>query len=98
MTQQLVEAKKRADEEAEVAAGLEESKKKLNKDIEMMQRQIEELQAANDKLDKSKKKVQAELEDTTIDLETQRAKVIELEKKQKNFDKVFNQYLYIFWT
>lgn len=35
-----------------------------------------------------KKKIQAELEDTNIDLEAQRAKVMELEKKQKSFDKV----------
>jgi myosin protein heavy chain len=57
-------------------------------DLEALQRQVEELQAANDKLDKSKKKLQAELEDTNIDLEAQRAKVLELEKKQRNFDKV----------
>lgn len=57
-------------------------------DIEVLQRQVEELQAANDKLDKSKRKLQAELEDANIDLETQRAKVLELEKKQRNFDKV----------
>jgi myosin protein heavy chain len=56
--------------------------------MEALQRQVEELQAANDKLDKSKKKLQAELEDTNIDLEAQRAKVLELEKKQRNFDKV----------
>lgn len=35
-----------------------------------------------------KKKIQAELEDANIDLEAQRAKVLELEKKQKSFDKV----------
>lgn len=58
------------------------------KDIEALQRQVEELQAANDKLDKSKKKIQAEVEDSIIELEAQRAKVLELEKKQKNFDKV----------
>lgn len=57
-------------------------------DVETLQRQVEELQAANDKLDKSKKKIQAELEDSNIDLEAQRAKVLELEKKQRNFDKV----------
>jgi myosin heavy chain 9/10/11/14 len=51
-------------------------------------RQIEELQVANDRLDKSKKKIQSELEDATIELELQRTKVLELEKKQKNFDKV----------
>lgn len=35
-----------------------------------------------------KKKIQAELEDSNIELEAQRAKVLELEKKQKSFDKV----------
>jgi myosin protein heavy chain len=53
-----------------------------------LQRQIQELQAANDRLDKSKKKLQSELEDATIELEAQRTKVLELEKKQKVFDKV----------
>lgn len=67
---------------------LEESRKKMNKDIEALQRQIQELTAANDRLDKSKKKLQSELEDATIELEAQRTKVLELEKKQKNFDKV----------
>ncbi|XP_033215073.1 myosin heavy chain, non-muscle isoform X1 [Belonocnema kinseyi] len=85
---QLTEVKKRADEESETAAALEEARKRCMKDIEALQRQVEELQAANDKLDKSKKKIQAELEDSTIELEVQRGKVIELEKKQKNFDKV----------
>jgi myosin heavy chain 9/10/11/14 len=73
---------------ADVVKELEESRKKLNKDIEALMRQIEELQAANDRLDKSKKKIQSELEDATIELELQRTKVLELEKKQKNFDKV----------
>jgi len=53
----------------------------------MLQRQIEELQATNDKLEKSKKKLQSELDDINIDLEAQRSKVIELEKKQRIFDK-----------
>lgn len=88
MNVQLAEAKKRAEEEAEAAAALEEARKRCMKDIEALQRQVEELQAVNDKLDKSKKKVQAELEDSIIELEAQRAKVLELEKKQKNFDKV----------
>jgi myosin protein heavy chain len=50
-----------------------------------------ELQAANDRLDKSKKKLQSELEDATIELEAQRTKVLELEKKQKVFDKVISE-------
>lgn len=32
--------------------------------------------------------VKAELEDTTVELESQRTKVLDLEKKQRNFDKV----------
>lgn len=88
LTTQLSEAKKKAEDEAEQAAILEESKKKLAKDVEALQRQVEELTMANDKLEKSKKKIAAELEDANIDLETQRQKVSELEKKQKNFDKV----------
>lgn len=73
---------------ADVVKELEESRKKCNKDIEALQRQIQELAAANDRLDKSKKKLQSELEDATIELEAQRTKVLDLEKRQKNFDKV----------
>lgn len=49
-----MDAKKKAEDEAEAAAGLEEQRKRLSKDIEALMRQIEELQQANDKLDKSK--------------------------------------------
>ncbi|XP_055526751.1 myosin heavy chain, non-muscle isoform X1 [Wyeomyia smithii] len=84
----IQDMKKRSEEESDLAKELEESKKKMNKDLEVLQRQIQELQATNDRLDKSKKKIQSELEDATIELETQRTKVLELEKKQKNFDKV----------
>lgn len=73
---------------ADLLKELEEQKKKLIKDIEALQRQVQELSQANDRLDKSKKKIQSELEDATIELEAQRQKVLELEKKQKNFDKV----------
>lgn len=71
----MTDAKKKAEDESEQASILEESKKKLAKDLEILQRQVEELTAANDKLEKSKKKIAAELEDLTIDLETQRSKV-----------------------
>lgn len=57
-------------------------------DIEAYQHQIEELQATNDKLDRSKKKLEGELDDVNLDLVAQRSKVMELEKKQRNFDKV----------
>ncbi|XP_055688811.1 myosin heavy chain, non-muscle isoform X2 [Lutzomyia longipalpis] len=88
MTAQLQEMKKKAEEDVDATKELEEAKRKMNKDIEALQHQIQELQATNDRLDKSKKKVQSELEDATIELGAQRAKVLELEKKQKNFDKV----------
>lgn len=57
----MQELKKRADDEAQQAAALEETRKKQAKDIEMLQRQIEELTSANDKLSKSKKKLQSEV-------------------------------------
>ena len=95
MNIQLVEVKKKAEDEAEQAAILEESKKKLAKDLEALQRQVDELLIINDKLEKSKKKIAAELEDATIDLETQKSKVLELEKKQKNFDKVCQNFEFL---
>ncbi|XP_065573884.1 myosin heavy chain, non-muscle-like [Artemia franciscana] len=99
LTVQLHEAKKHADNEAEALLQLEELRKRSSKDIESLQGQIEELKVQNDRLEKSKKKLQAELEDIivdlentyediTIDLDSQRAKVIELEKKLRNFDKI----------
>lgn len=54
LTQQVADAKKKAEEEAENALALEEQRKKLAKDVEALHRQIDELQQANDKLDKSK--------------------------------------------
>ena len=53
-----------------------------------MQHKMEELQAANDKLDKSKKKLSAELDDANIELDSHRNKVVDLEKRQRNFDKI----------
>merc|ERR1719223_1865814 len=58
------------------------------KDFEEMQHRIDELQMTNDKLEKSKKKMSAELDDANIELDSHRSKVLELEKKQRNFDKI----------
>ncbi|XP_055920934.1 myosin heavy chain, non-muscle isoform X3 [Eupeodes corollae] len=85
---QMQEIKKKAEEDSDIVKELEENKKRNGKELEALERQVKELQAQNDRLDKSKKKIQSELEDTTIELETQRTKVLELEKKQKNFDKI----------
>merc|ERR1719290_356142 len=87
-SQQLTDARKKCEEEAENAARLEEIKKRNQKDMEEMQHKLEELQVANDKLDKSKRKISAELDDANIELDSHRSKVLELEKKQRNFDKI----------
>merc|ERR1719410_2307394 len=58
------------------------------KEYEEMQHRMEELQSVNEKLDKSKKKMSAELDDANIELDSHRSKVLELEKKQRNFDKL----------
>merc|ERR1719232_2132813 len=88
---QLQDARKKAEEESENVARLEENRKKMLKDFEEMQHRIDELQMTNDKLEKSKKKVSAELDDANIELDTHRSKVMELEKKQRNFDKILNE-------
>jgi len=88
LSQQLAEARKKSEDESELLARLEEIKKKQAKDLEELQHKMEELQAANDKLDKSKKKLSAELDDANIELDSNRNKVVDLEKKQRNFDKI----------
>merc|ERR1719340_76279 len=85
---QLGEAKRKADEESELVARLEDNKKRNLKDLEELTHKLDELEATNEKLDKSKKKLAAELEDANLELDTHRSKVLELEKKQRNFDKI----------
>ena len=55
---QVIELKKRAEEEGEATIQLEELKKKTTKDVDALQRHIEELQANLDKLNKSRNKLQ----------------------------------------
>ena len=85
LSQQLAEARKKNKDECENLARLEE---KHARDLEELQHKMEELQAANDKLDKSKKKLSAELDDANIELDSNRNKVVDLEKKQGNFNKI----------
>ncbi|CAN8002558.1 unnamed protein product [Ixodes hexagonus] len=87
LTQQA-NAKKKADEEGEQLLQAEDARKKGLKDAEALQRQLQELQGLTDKLDKSKRKLQAEVEDVNVELESQRTKVVELEKKQRKFDQL----------
>lgn len=72
---QIKELKKKADNDSDTIKELEDSCKKEKKDLEASQRQIQELLAANDRLDKNMKLIQSKLEDANIKLETQIAKV-----------------------
>lgn len=67
---------------------IEESKKRLQRDLEAANNEYEEKAAAYDKLDKSKNRLQQELEDLMMDLDNQRQLVSNMEKKQRKFDQV----------
>jgi len=68
--------------------GLEEVKRKLQKDMEGTSQKLEEKAIAFDKLEKTKNRLQQELDDLMVDLDHQRQIVSNLEKKQKKFDQV----------
>lgn len=68
--------------------GLEEVKKKLQKDLELMTQRLEEKTISFEKMEKTKTRLQQELDDITVDLDHQRQIVSSLEKKQKKFDQV----------
>ena len=86
LPKQIVELKKRLDEDAGMMESYEEGKKKIQRDNENLQGQCESLQAENDKLQKSKKKLQAEVEDLGMELDNQRSNLLSMEKKQRKFD------------
>ena len=67
---------------------MEEAKKKLLKDVEVLSQRLEEKALAYDKLEKTKTRLQQELDDLLVDLDHQRQIVSNLEKKQKKFDQV----------
>lgn len=67
---------------------LEESKKRLLRDIEAAHAEFEEKTASYDKLERTKNHLQQELEDVLVDLDNQKQLVSNLEKKQRKFDQV----------
>uniref|UniRef100_A0A8U7P5K5 Myosin heavy chain 10 n=1 Tax=Corvus moneduloides TaxID=1196302 RepID=A0A8U7P5K5_CORMO len=85
---QLAEAKKKVDDDLGTIEGLEETKKKLLKDMESLSQRLEEKALAYDKLEKTKNRLQQELDDLMVDLDHQRQIVSNLEKKQKKFDQM----------
>lgn len=87
---QLSDTKKKLEEDVGVMEGLEELKRKLQKDAELATQRLEEKTIAMDKMDKTKNRLQQELDDLMVDLDHQRQLVSNLEKKQKKFDQVRN--------
>uniref|UniRef100_A0A673LKX8 Myosin-10 n=1 Tax=Sinocyclocheilus rhinocerous TaxID=307959 RepID=A0A673LKX8_9TELE len=87
-TLQLVETKKKLEDDVGALEGLEEVKRKLQKDMEGTSQKLEEKAIAYDKLEKTKNRLQQELDDLMVDLDHQRQIVSNLEKKQKKFDQM----------
>lgn len=85
---QLFETKKKLEEDMGSMEGLEEVKRKLQKDVELTNQRLEEKTMAMDKMEKTKNRLQQELDDLMVDLDHQRQIVSNLEKKQKKFDQV----------
>uniref|UniRef100_A0A8C1M1Q0 Myosin, heavy chain 10, non-muscle n=1 Tax=Cyprinus carpio TaxID=7962 RepID=A0A8C1M1Q0_CYPCA len=84
----LVETKKKLEDDVGALEGLEEVKRKLQKDMEGTSQKLEEKAIAYDKLEKTKNRLQQELDDLMVDLDHQRQIVSNLEKKQKKFDQM----------
>uniref|UniRef100_A0A8C5ATW2 Myosin-10-like n=1 Tax=Gadus morhua TaxID=8049 RepID=A0A8C5ATW2_GADMO len=85
---QLVETKKKLEEEVGLLEGLEEVKRRLQKELELAAVRAEEKGVALEKLEKSRSRLQQELEDMSVELDHQRQLVSTLEKKQKKFDQL----------
>lgn len=83
---QIVEVKRKAEEDARNNEALEEYKKKVARDMEAMSQQLEEARATNDRLEKSRKKLQAEVDDAQMEIDNQRSSVLNMDKKQRKFD------------
>lgn len=80
--------KKKLEQEASSLEGSEESKKRIQRELEGVTQQLEEKTLAFDKLDKTKTRLQQELDDLMVDQDHLRQIVSNLERKQKKFDQV----------
>lgn len=80
--------KKKVEQDAGCLETVEESKKRLQRDLEGTNQRLEEKCAAYEKLDKTKTRLQQELDDMLVDQDHLRQIVSNLEKKQKKFDQV----------
>lgn len=81
--------RKKAEQDAGFLETAEESKKRLQRDLEGVNQRLDEKGAAYEKLDKTKTRLQQELDDLLVDQDHLRQIVSNLEKKQKKFDQVW---------
>lgn len=88
---QIIEVKKKAEEDARNNEALEEYKKKVGREMETYQGQLEEARAANERLEKSRRKLQEEVDDANMELEKKQSHVLAMEKKQRKFDQMLNE-------
>lgn len=63
-------------------------RKKLAQSLQEAEEQIEAANAKCASLEKTKQRLQSEMEDLMIDLERANISAVNLDKKQRNFDKV----------
>lgn len=83
-----MDMKKKIELEAGSLENAEETKKRVQRDLEAVTQRLDERNAAYDKLDKTKTRLQQELDDMLVDQDHLRQIVSNLEKKQKKFDQV----------
>lgn len=82
--------KKKMEQEVGSLESAEETKKRVQRDLEAVSQRLEERNSAFDKLEKTKTRLQQELDDMVVDQDHLRQIVSNLEKKQKKFDQVRN--------
>uniref|UniRef100_A0A672LXD2 Myosin-9 n=1 Tax=Sinocyclocheilus grahami TaxID=75366 RepID=A0A672LXD2_SINGR len=85
---QLTDMKKKVEQEASFLESTEETKKRVQRDLEAVTLRLDERCTAYDKLDKTKTRLQQELDDMQVDQDHLRQIVSNLEKKQKKFDQM----------
>lgn len=68
--------------------GAEENRKRLQRDLDTVKLQLEEKEAAYEKLDRTKTRIQQELDDLLVNQDSLRQLVNNMERKQRKFDQV----------
>ncbi|CAD5216368.1 unnamed protein product [Bursaphelenchus okinawaensis] len=81
---QINDEKKKSEEM--VVIQMEEQKKKFQKELENVQKEVEDMLAARDRAERAKKKFQQEVEDLNIELENVRTNSRDADKRQRKFD------------